>query len=71
MEIVELLRGLSQRFSPKVYIIADTDNKSNLKVLDFEKELESKFGGKSKVMKFKFRFPALYGNLILKTELLM
>ncbi|XP_065067882.1 UDP-N-acetylglucosamine transferase subunit ALG14 homolog isoform X2 [Rhopilema esculentum] len=47
MEILALLRGLSVKFTPKVYVIADTDKRSQHKVLEFEKSKIAEFDGKS------------------------
>ena len=50
MEMLQLLSRLPYCFSPKLYIIAETDSKSVLKVLNFEKALDEKNEQKSKVM---------------------
>ena len=50
MEMLQLLSGLSEHFSPKIYVVARTDTKSAIKVLDFEKTLNEKHKGKSKVI---------------------
>ena len=52
MEMLRLLGGLPQNFSPKIYVIAKTDSKSIIKVLDFEKKLDEKHEGMSKVIDF-------------------
>ena len=49
MEILALLKGLSVKFTPKVYVIADTDKRSQHKVLEFEKSKIAEFDGKSEV----------------------
>ena len=52
MEMLRLLSGLPQQFSPKVYVIAMTDSKSIKKVFDFEKAMDEEHEGKSKVFDF-------------------
>lgn len=48
-EILRLVTGLSVNFTPKVYVLADTDERSEHKVREVEEDLNRKFDGKSKV----------------------
>ena len=38
MEMVELVKGLSTSFAPRIYVIADSDERSEHKVLELEKQ---------------------------------
>ena len=64
MEMLQLLSGLSEHFSPILYVVAKTDTKSASKVLDFEKALSEKHRGKSKVISCSFTYFLTYDDQV-------
>ena len=71
MEMLRLLSGLPQNFSPKIYVIAKTDSKSINKILDFEKNMKEKHEGMSKVIDFSYAQEAYTSHVDLYHYLFM
>ena len=48
-EITQLVGGLSKSFTPRIYVLAETDKRSEHKVLELEEKLKNKHDTPGKV----------------------